>query len=224
MTSVPTCDTLPFPAQVTIPSSTPEGGGYLIAELIPGPESVDTRHTFASARVIIGPPEPDLAVIGSLSFNPPAIVAGQDLTVSFQVANVGETDAPPTAYGVYLSLGGGTISPTGNQIYGGVLPALPSGGAPAMVTATFPVPLTLVTGDYLIGAIVNPTNTLKELNLSNNIGLGRSCWISPRPVRSSPPPVWWTRAPMPPIRSSSSRAGATGSIGGRWRPELFRLG
>ncbi len=169
---------------MTIPSSAPEGGGYLIAEFIPGPESVDARHTFASAQVIIGPPEPDLAVVGSLVFTPPAIVAGQDIAITFQVANVGESDSPATAYGIYVAPSGGTISPSGNQIYGGVLPALASGAMPQTITASIPVPLTLVSGEYLIGVIVNPANTLREVNLSNNVGLGKKLLdvTSPGPV------------------------------------------
>ncbi len=165
------CATGPFNAQVTIPASTPQGGGHLIAEFIPGAESVDPNHSFANAKVIVTGPEPDLAAIGSLQFTPPAQVGGQDVSLTFTAQNVGEVAAPATAYGIYVSLGG-TISPTGIQIASGLLPALAIQESQT-ITLTATLPLTLVSGDYLIGVIINPGNTLKEVNLSNNSAIGK---------------------------------------------------
>src|SRR5581483_3759889 len=168
--AMPACNTQPFNAQVALPAGVPQGGGYLIAEFIPGAESVDQNHTFASAPVIVGPPEPDLAVVGSLSFSPPNIVGGQNVDLSFTAQNVGEVPAGATAYGIYVSLGG-TISSGDIQIGGGLLPALNPGDTQT-VNLSVSIPLTLVSGDYLIGVMLNPGGTLKEVNQTNNVAIG----------------------------------------------------
>ncbi len=181
---VSACDTPSFDATVTLPAGTPQGGGYLCAELIPGPESVDPNRTSSCATVIVGPPEPDLAAVGSLIFSPLAAVGGQPVTVDFTAQNVGQIDAPATAYGIYVSHGG-SISATGIEIGSGVIPALAVGQTYEVPPNTsFDLPLTLVTGDYFIGVIVDPANTLKEANLGNNLALGKTLLAitSPGPV------------------------------------------
>ena len=184
VTPIAACDTPSFDATVTLPAGTPQGGGYLCAELIPGAESVDQNTTFACATVIVGPPQPDLAAIGSLGFNPPAAVGGQPLTIDFTAQNVGQVDVPASAYGIYVSLGG-TISPTGIQIGSGVIPPLTVGQTFEVPKDTVAdLPLTLVSGEYFIGVIVDPANTLKEANLGNNLALGKKLLsvTSPGPV------------------------------------------
>jgi len=162
-------DTLNFP--VAIPAGVSPGPGYLIAEFVPGPESIDQTPSYASAAVIVGPPEPDLAVEGSLDFTPASVVGGQDLQFEFTVANIGEVDTAATTFGIYVSLGG-AISTSDILLGSAPLPAIAAGQS-IPVTASFPVPLTLISGEYEIGVIVDPSNTLREVNLSNNLGLGK---------------------------------------------------
>ena len=121
--------------------------------------------------MIVGPPEPDLAVQGSLGFSPASVVGGQQLQFDFTVANIGEFDTKATTYGIYVSLGG-AISTSDILLGGGPLRAI-TAGQTVPVTSEFAVPRTLVSGEYEIGVIVDPSNALGEVNLDDDIGLGK---------------------------------------------------
>ncbi len=159
--------------EVTLPSTIAQGPGYLIAEFLPGPEAIDQLPSYASAAVVVGPPVPDLAAQGNLGFAPAAVVTGEKTQFTFSVANVGQVDAAASNYAIYVSLVG-AISQGDIQIGSGTLPAIPVGQTFSPPTQTFPIPLTLVSGDYLIGVIVDPTNTLGEADMSNNIAVGKT--------------------------------------------------
>ncbi len=213
-------DTLNLP--VAIPASVPPGPGYLIAEFIPGPESTDQSPSYASAAVIVGPPEPDLAVQGSLAFSPASVVGGEQLQYSFMVANIGELDTAATTYGIYVSLGG-AISTGGILLGGGVVPAIAAGQS-VPVTGAVTIPLTLVSGEYEIGVIVDPSNTLAEVNLSNNLGLGKTL-VS---VTSLGPLIATTALPHAQVSAPYSvellAGGGTASTCGRWWAARCRAG
>ncbi len=132
------CAIQPLSVPVAVPANVPIGPGYLIAEFVPGGESIDQIPSYASAAVVIGPPAPDLAAQGSLVFTPTAAVGGEQVSFDFVVANAGAAAAPPTAYGIYGPRGG-TISSSDIQIGSGMVPAL-GAGQTTEPTPSFAVP------------------------------------------------------------------------------------
>ncbi len=113
---------------MTLPAGIAQGPGYLIAEFIPGPASIDQTPSYASTEVVVGPPVPDLAAEGNLGFSPAAVVTGEEVQFNFSVANVGQVDAAPSAFGIYVSLVG-AIAQNDIQIGSGTLPAIAVGRA-----------------------------------------------------------------------------------------------
>ncbi len=177
-TPIPSCAMPPLNFQVTLPAGIPLGPGYLIAELIPGPASIDQRPSYASVPVVVGPPVPDLAAEGNLGFSPGAAVSGENVQFSFSVTNVGQVDAAASSYGIYLSQNGAAISANDILLGSGPLKPIPVGQSySSPPNLSFQIPLTLVTGDYRVGVIVDPNNTLGEADMSNNIAVGKNLLV-----------------------------------------------
>jgi hypothetical protein len=163
---------------VLIPPTVPEGSYYLLAVADSGgvvQESNKTNNT-ASKTINIYPAHPDL--IGTYLRGPSAAKLGQTVSISGTVKNQGYATAKNFSVGIYLCVSPTTVTGSDTLIGSQIVSSLAVGNFDT-ITITTQIPLTLSTGVYYIGMIVNNGDTMTELNYSNNIKMGSYIVISP---------------------------------------------
>jgi subtilisin family serine protease len=95
---------------------------------------------------------------------------GDVVALSATLANPSSAAAPASTVNFYLSIDG--IITTADTLLGSVATPALAGGAQQALTANLAIPATLATGNYFIGAIVDPANTITEGNETNNARSG----------------------------------------------------
>lgn len=149
---------------VTIPAGAGLGSGsigVMVDVFSAVPESSEANNFGTVARTIRAP-APDLTIaVGDV---PMAAEQGQSLDLSVSVANDGEV-AATTGFMLYLSPDA-SITPSDRPLGGGVETVAPGEVESSRVVVD--LPLDVVPGDYYIGAYVDPTNAIVELDDTNN--------------------------------------------------------
>lgn len=107
---------------------------------------------------------PDLAV-RNFSVSPTTLRTGEELTIAFQVANVGAGASPPTRVGVYLS-DHPTI--TASDTLEGTMD-LPSVGPGASISITAKGRAGQTEGLFYIGVFADDINRVLDVDRSNNV-------------------------------------------------------
>lgn len=149
---------------VAIPLMAPLGAANLAVILDSTavvPENSETNN-LRRVAILITDPAPDFTI--SLSDLPMAVESGQQLDVSYALANGGDTDGTAD-FEVYLSTDA-TITTSDLSIGMGTNAAVAGGQTTGRVTLS--VPGTATPGDYYIGAIVDPNDTVPEHDETNN--------------------------------------------------------
>ncbi|MCC7420972.1 MAG: hypothetical protein IT428_11885 [Planctomycetaceae bacterium] len=162
---------------ITLPSAVTAGTYYIGMIVDPGnsirerSESNNTRADTAAIAVTIPP---------TIDFLPTAVDApatadgGMIISVSTGVRNQGTTNASSYGIAYYLSTDA-TITSADLRLKTVTRPALNAAGLQQWVESVA-IPSTLATGNYYIGVIVDPSNTVVEISEANNI-LGESTSI-----------------------------------------------
>jgi hypothetical protein len=114
--------------------------------------------------------EVDLAV-QNVSFAPASLSAGQNLSVSFRVRNVGSGASPPSNARVQLTADAVlTSSDLGLIPLDVSVPGL-NPGASYDFTGGFTVPAGLLPGTYYVGVTADPDRSLNQITRANDVGL-----------------------------------------------------
>jgi PKD repeat protein len=112
----------------------------------------------------------DLAV-QNVSFVPASLSAGQNLSVSFRVRNVGSAASPPSNARVQLTADAVLTSSDPGLIPLDIsVPGLNPGVAYDF-TGAFTVPAGLLPGTYYVGVTADPDRSLNQVNRVNDVGL-----------------------------------------------------
>ncbi|MBK6689838.1 MAG: putative Ig domain-containing protein [Deltaproteobacteria bacterium] len=112
----------------------------------------------------------DVELLGANLFvrqldGPPVAFLGRNFTVTVTLENSGPYPATDFVYGVYFSDNG--IVAQGRLLFTSPPLSLPA-GARVTLTENLTVPLDLPPGDYALGAVVDPTDVVPELNEADN--------------------------------------------------------
>lgn len=156
---------------ITIPDLVP-GNYFVISVNDEGNvvEEVDENNNVSSVALEVGEPIfPDLA-ISSLAIANPSVNAGNDVTVTAQVDNIGDNRSDETVIAFYLSndeVFDATDVVLGTEI---VDPINSQNGL--SIQGSFTIPNTTTVGNYFVLARVNPDIQLEESDYGNNINSG----------------------------------------------------
>ena len=94
---------------------------------------------------------------------------GEQLAVTRSIANVGNADSTVTPYAYYLSTNQ-TIDPESDILLGTFDTQLPVGEDDISVD-TVTVPVTVQAGNFFLGLVANPGETVREVFLANNVSV-----------------------------------------------------
>jgi subtilase family serine protease len=151
------------PATVTIPAGTTTGNWYLIARADDGlvvPETIETNNTYAKA-IAVGPDLDITAMTG-----PTSAAAGQTITLSETVKNIGGGAAPSTVTHFYLSQNS-TLDASDVLLGTRGVVALAAGASNAGA-ASVVIPAGTAAGTYYIIAKTDGPGVVTETSESNN--------------------------------------------------------
>ena len=95
---------------------------------------------------------------------------GDTVTLSVTASNPSSTAAPASSLNLYLSVDG--IITTADTLLASVATLAMPAGTQQVVTANVTIPTTLATGNYFVGAIIDPANTIDEGDETNNARAG----------------------------------------------------
>ncbi len=157
---------------VTIPLTTPPGR-YRLALVVDSANALaepnESNNVVMSRReILVGERRPDFTV-GSVIPSQATAEPGGVLDVDLELRNAGNFDGA-TAWRVVLS---GNSSPSVDDVIGSesaVDEPLPVGMTKPL-NATLDIPADLTPGLYYVGVVVDPANTVRELNEVNNFGV-----------------------------------------------------
>ncbi|MEM1023230.1 MAG: putative Ig domain-containing protein [Myxococcota bacterium] len=94
---------------------------------------------------------------------------GEELSITRSLANIGNADSVATPYAYYLSTNQ-TISPDDDILLGTFETTL-AVGADDISVDTVTVPVTVQAGNYFLGLVANPNETVREVFLANNVSV-----------------------------------------------------
>ena len=159
----------PATASLTIPATTAPGLyylGILVDRANAIAESNEKNNTVVSTQFVVGP---DLTITsGNPVIVPASIAPGGKINVpAFTVKNLGSASAP-FDYSVYLSTDATITASDTNLGGGGYSLTLQPGLSTIMSPQVLTVPTTMKSGNYYLGILVDPANTLKEARETNN--------------------------------------------------------
>ncbi len=166
---------------LTIPPATTAGTYYIVAKADAEnivAETSETNNTKAGGALKIGP---DLTV---LTVAAPALAeAGNTLSVTDTVKNLGGSSSPASETAFYLSLNATLDAP---DVFLGsrVVPSVVA-GATDSASVSLVVPASTTTGNYYIVAKVDPANTVAEVLETNNVRSSSLVRIGPDLVVSA---------------------------------------
>ncbi|EHR69450.1 CARDB domain-containing protein,subtilase family protease [Burkholderiales bacterium JOSHI_001] len=143
------------------------GDGIFTANWTPtaGVSYVDFSSPAGTERV----GAPDLTV--PLLTVPASVAAGGSFTASITAANTGSRPAAATTVSLYRSVDG-VITTTDTLLGSVAVPAL-AAGAQQVLSLPVTLPATTVAGNYFVGAIIDPANTVAEASEANNLSAAR---------------------------------------------------
>ena len=159
----------PIQKAFTIPSSL--SGSYYIGAIIdPGNEQCETNKlnniAISSNTIDIGAPD---LVITSISTGSTSYKKGSTITIQNTVKNQGSAGANGFYVNFYLSKDS-TITTSDIYLGNRYISSLPAGTSTSPISDSFTLPSN-ISGNYYVGAIVDPTNSVAETNELNNIGV-----------------------------------------------------
>ena len=170
--------------QITLPTPLTSGTYYIGAivdydNLVT--ESNDSNNVSSANPITVSGTTsglPDL--ISTITSVPSTGTAGGTISVATTVTNQGTADVPSSYYaGIYLSTDS-TITTADTNIYYWLDTTNPvaSGGSTNFSYSAIPLPSTLATGTYYIGAIADDLDAITESNESNNVSAASAISIT----------------------------------------------
>jgi subtilase family serine protease len=163
---------------ITIPTNTALGTYYIIAvvDYLNSITEINETNNNYSHQVNIVAPSADL-VIQSLSVYNSFVTAGSNISSSFILSNLGNTTAPTSNVGIYLS--------TNNTLDNSdVFIGSSTGGSIAANSSNYPypnftIPNSTVPGSYYVLFVADYLNSIPEVNENNNISSSALTIITP---------------------------------------------
>ncbi|RLE01019.1 MAG: hypothetical protein DRJ13_07580, partial [Bacteroidetes bacterium] len=147
---------------ITVERDTTGWGGNHEIYLVADPENTileenEDNNKASKTLTVSAPTNPDLAVSeADITFHPPEPVTGDSVTINCIVENFGDEDVPLVDVSFYI----------GEQLLGNDTAAdIPAGGS---ATASINWDTTGLTGEHTIAVVVDPLNTVEEVNEFNN--------------------------------------------------------
>jgi subtilase family serine protease len=162
---------------ITLPSAVAAGTYYIGMIVDPANsirERIETNNWRADTATVAVSVPPSIDFLPTLVDGPGAADGGAMVSVSTSVRNQGTTNAASYGIAYYLSTDA-AITTADLRLKTVTRPALDAAGLQQWVESVA-IPTTLATGNYYIGVIVDPTNSVAEISESNNI-LGESTSI-----------------------------------------------
>jgi uncharacterized repeat protein (TIGR01451 family) len=162
---------------VYIPPTVPAGSYYLVAVADSGhvvEESDETNNTLAKP-IKINAARPDLIAVTVSS--PTTAKLGQTIKITSTVKNQGYATARNFYVGVYLS--SDLVITSSDTLIGTRLVSSLAAGSSNTASITTQIPVSLTTGTYYIGMIVDNNSDISELIEINNTKTGNKIIISP---------------------------------------------
>ena len=155
---------------VTFPVAVPVG--YVVTAKAAKLDSDGYGQTSELSRCIPVSPPPlvDLA-LENVSFTPPSLSAGQSVSVSFRVRNVGNTASSASSARVQLTADAVLTSTDPVLIPLDVAVPAFNPGAAYNFTGSFIVPVGLPPGTYYVGTTADPNRILNQVNRANDVAL-----------------------------------------------------
>jgi subtilase family serine protease len=160
---------------VTIPPGTTAGTYYIVARADAAnaaAETSETNNVKASGTVKVGP---DLTVQTVTA--PGLVAAGQTVSVSSTIKNIGGGSSPASQATFYLSLN--TSFDASDEFLGSRDVSALAAGASDVASVPLEIPASTDTGSYYIVAIVDPDNALVEVRENNNVGSSSVLRVGP---------------------------------------------
>lgn len=157
---------------VKIPLTTPPGSTYYLGALVDANKDVAESNElnnapYFSTQITVNR-NIELHFVTDPSGAPASIGNGLNFNLSNNVINSGSTvTSGPVTVRFYLSKD--SIISTADTLIGSRSISSLAAGASSSVSTKLTIPVGLAPGDYKLGAIIDPTNTLTETNEGNNI-------------------------------------------------------
>jgi YD repeat-containing protein len=159
--------TVTLGTNVTIPASAASGSYSLLAKADSENvvnESAEDNNT--ASQVLSVQNLPDLQALNLQA--PTSAVAGQSISVSVDVKNIGTTLAATSNLAVWLSTDGTLQEGTDTLLASATVPVIAAGSNPVVGTAVL-IPASVVAGQYQLLVKVDSGNVIVESNEANNV-------------------------------------------------------
>lgn len=174
--TIPSADLAPsdgytVDARARIPGSVPTGRYYVIVQVDPDqtiPQSRTANDVARTASTVLVKPDDFDLTASNVTFAPTTVQAGEPLTVSFDLRNLGTDEVPPFDYDIVIS-----GVPTPPDPWDALLCTETAGSIPAFgtlaVSTTCDLPAFVNPGQWYVAVIVDPGRAVTESDETNNV-------------------------------------------------------